>query len=160
MGLAWFLTQLRWPWGMGSTGNVCEDSWGSDFHKGDRTQSRAMHLRLRLVTGIYKGLRELWSLRGGEGGEGSRIFLICTHFLSPVRGGLGLDLEGKVRYPGAGKMVQLWEPPTSALGLELVSTCLCHKPDVMVCICNPSNGEAETGASLELIGQLVQLQAK
>lgn len=76
----------------------------SDFHKGERTQSRATHHRLRLVTGIYKGLRELWSLRGGEGGEGNRIFLICTHFLSTFCGGLGL--EGKVRDPGAGKMAQ------------------------------------------------------
>lgn len=124
---------------------------GSDFHKGDRTPS-SCH-RLPLVTGIYKGLRELRSLRGSEGGEENRIFLICTHFLSTFCGGLGLDLEGKVGYPGAGKMAQLWELPTSTLGLEFVFQPLCRKPDVVARICNPSNGEVETRASLELIGQ-------
>lgn len=51
--------------------------------------------RLHLVTGIYKGHRELWLLWGGEGGKGSRIFLICSHFLSAFHGDLSLDLEGK-----------------------------------------------------------------
>lgn len=81
---------------------------GSDFLKGDWTLVRAAPHRLHLVTGIYTGCRELWSLQGGEGGERSRIFLICSHFLSTFCGDLDLDLEGKkVRYPGARKMAQL-----------------------------------------------------
>lgn len=79
---------------------------GSDFHEGHRTQVRVAHYRLLLVTGIYMGGRELWSHRGGEGGEGSSIFLICTHFPGAFHS--DLDLEGeKIRLPGAGKMVQL-----------------------------------------------------
>lgn len=92
-GLARFQTLLRWPWGVDSTGAVCKDSRWHRLAQGRQDTSESHRSQTVVMTDIYEGCRELWGPGRGVGGEGDRIFLLCTICLSPFYG--GLDPEGE-----------------------------------------------------------------